>query len=92
MVDKLTKEDNNKKGIKNKRPLFDIVAGTSIGAMKCDYSQQCYQGRQKSEDSKSWSDSAGKLIEFWRSQEHHWPTVADFLDMNLVYHFWWDST
>ena len=92
LVDKLTKEDNNKKGIKNKRPLFDIVAGTSIGAMNAAIIVSSVIKEDKSwEDSKSWSDSAGKLIEFWRSQEHHWPTVADFLDMNLVYHFWWDS-
>lgn len=88
LVNKLTHEENAKKG--EKRPLFDIVAGTSIGAMIAAIIVSRVTKEEKSwEDNESWIDSASKVIEFWTCQDQ--PTVADILDANLAYHFWWDT-
>jgi NTE family protein len=82
LVEKLSKEDG---GLENeKRPLFDIVAGASIGAMNgAIVVSNVING-------KSWEDSAKEVIQFWKDQEYPWPTVADSLDMNPMYHSWLD--
>jgi NTE family protein len=86
LVEKISEEDEGKRGVENgKRPLFDIVAGTSIGAMNAAIVvSSITQG-------KNWKDSSKKLVEFWKNQEYQWPTVADSLDINPIYHYWWDT-
>jgi NTE family protein len=95
IVEKIIKNDDDKKrkGLDNeKRPLFDIVAGTSIGAMNgaivVSSVTKNKEGRSL-EDPKNWEDSAEKVIEFWRAQQQP-PTGADILDINPFYHYWWD--
>jgi NTE family protein len=63
LVEKLSEEDETKRNIKNeKRPLFDIVAGTSIGAMNAAVVvSDIIEG-------KSWKDSAIDLVRFWKNQ------------------------
>ncbi len=93
IVENLVKNDEYKKrkGLDNaKRPLFDIVAGTSIGAMNGAIVVSSVTKNGKSlEDPENWKSSTEKVIEFWRAQQQ-WPTVADGLDMNPFYHYWWD--
>jgi NTE family protein len=86
LVEQLSKEDENKRGLKDdRRPLlFDIVAGTSIGAMNAAIVVSSII------EGKSWKDSSKELVEFWKNQEYLWPTVADILDMNPMYRYWWD--
>jgi len=94
VVEKLIKndEDRKSKGQDNeKRPLFDIVAGTSIGAMNSAIVVSSVTKNEGTslEDPKSWEDSVERVIEFWRAQQQM-PTYADFLDMMPFYHYWWD--
>jgi len=85
LVEKISEEDEGKRGVENgKRPLFDIVAGTSIGAMNAAIVVSSII------EGKNWKDSSRKLVEFWKNQEYQWPTVADSLDINPIYHYWWD--
>lgn len=93
LVDKLVKKSKTNGQRYEKRPLFDIVAGTSIGAMNAaivvsSIIKKNNEG-MNSEDPENWRDSAKKVIEFWRTQEQL-PTVADLLDMNPFYHYSWD--
>ncbi len=93
VVEELVKnEDRKRKGVGiEKRPLFDIVAGASIGAMNGAIVVSSVTKRGKSlEDEKNWQDSAKEVIEFWRAQQQA-PTVADSLDMNPLYHYWRDT-
>jgi predicted acylesterase/phospholipase RssA len=84
LVEKIS-EDQGKRGLENgKRPLFDIVAGTSIGAMNAAIVVSSII------EGKNWKDSSKKLVEFWKNQEYQWPTVADSLDINPIYHYWWN--
>jgi predicted acylesterase/phospholipase RssA len=96
IVEKLLKndEDKKRKGLDTeKRPLFDIVAGTSIGAMNAAIVVSSVIKKKNEdnslEDPKNWKDSAEKVIEFWKYQEQL-PTYADFLDTNPFYHNSWD--
>lgn len=95
MVEKLIKndEDKKRKGLDTeKRPLFDIVAGTSIGAMNAAIvlsSATNKSNAKSSEDRTNWKDSAEKVLQFWRAQQQL-PTYADLLDMNPFYHYSWD--
>ena len=84
LVEKLSKEDENKRGVleNEKRPLFDIVAGASIGAMNGAIIVSNIIRH------KNWQDSAKEVVKFWKEQES--PTFADSLDMIPVYHYWWD--
>jgi NTE family protein len=95
IVEKLVKNDEDKKrrGIEiEKRPLFDIVAGASIGAMNgaVVISNVTKKGKHL-EDKKNWQDSAKEVMEFWRTQKYMWPTLADMFDMNPLYHYWRDG-
>jgi len=96
IVERLIKndEDKKRKGLDiEKRPLFDIVAGTSIGAMNAAIVVSSVIKKNKEhkslEDPKNWEDSAEKVVEFWRTQQQL-PTIADLLDMNPFYHYSWD--
>ena len=74
IVEKLTKniEDKKRKGLDTeKRPLFDIVAGTSIGGMNAAIvvSTIIKKNEGKSlEDPENWKDSAEKVIKFWNTK------------------------
>jgi patatin-like phospholipase len=85
LVKKISEEDF-KRGLENKRPLFDIVAGASIGALNAAVVVS------NAIKSKSWQHSADKLVRFWRYQQYPIPTMADILDINPIYRWWWDIT
>ena len=94
IVEKIIKNDED--GGRNiladeKRPLFDIVAGTSIGAMNAAIvvSSVTKKDGRSIEDPTKWQESSEKVVEFWEAQQQ-FPTCADFLDMNPFYHNWWD--
>ena len=97
LVEKLTKEDS-KRGI-NGRPLFDIVAGTSIGAMNAAVIVSHIV-----KDNGSWNEDLVRRLEnFWQYQR--FPTIADDVfknpffsglwdfshDMNKIYKQYWDT-
>jgi NTE family protein len=93
IVEKLTKEDEDRerKGLVGKRPLFDIVAGTSIGAMNAAIVvSSVTESSESLDDPKNWVDSVETVRRFWRAQEQ-FPTVADVLDMIPFYHYWWET-
>lgn len=69
---------NNRKG----RNLFDIIAGTSIGAMNGSIILSNFK------ENKSFDGSVERVRKFWDSQMI--PTFADFADVNTMYHSWWD--
>ena len=81
---KMLAEEHRSKGLEE-RPLFDIVAGASIGAMNAAVVVS------NAIKSKSWEHSAEELVRFWRYQEFPRPTVADTLDINPIYHWSWDT-
>ncbi len=84
LVEKLEEHDS-KTDLKNQsRPLFDIVAGTSIGAMNGAIVVSDIKNQ------KSWKESADDLVKFWEEQEYQWPTLADSFDTNPLYRGWWD--
>jgi hypothetical protein len=84
LVKKLSEQDKDEGGEKQKRPLFDIIAGTSIGGMNA----AVVLGSIRRGD--SWQDAAEKVKNFWNDQKYPWPIAADFLDMNPMYRLWWD--
>jgi NTE family protein len=93
IVEKLTKEDEDRerKGLVGKRPLFDIVAGTSIGAMNAAIVvSSVTESSESLDDPKNWEDSVDTVRRFWRAQKQ-FPTVADVLDIIPFYHSWWDT-
>jgi NTE family protein len=93
VVEKLIKEDEDRerKGLLEKRPLFDIVAGTSIGAMNAAIVVSTVTEKGKIlEDSKNWEDSYERVRMFWTVQKQ-FPTLADLLDIIPFYHYWWDT-
>jgi NTE family protein len=69
---------NGRKG----RNLFDIIAGTSIGAMNASIILSNFKENQ------SFDGSVERLRKFWDSQMI--PTFADIADLNPIYHAWWD--
>lgn len=84
LVKKLGEQDSKNDINNQSKPLFDIVAGTSIGAMNAAIVVSDIRNK------KTWQDSADDLYKFWKMQKYQWPTVADFLDMNPLYRTWWD--
>jgi hypothetical protein len=93
IVEGLIKDDENRRGMdldKEKRPSFDIVAGTSIGAMNdaIVVSSVTKDGKTL-EDPETWKESTKKVVEFWKVQEQL-PTYADIFDMNPIYHYSWN--
>jgi NTE family protein len=78
---KQLKEDDAKNGRKN-RNLFDIIAGTSIGAMNASIILSSFMKK------KNFDDSIEQLEKFWSNQMI--PTFADIADRNPFYHFLWD--
>jgi NTE family protein len=86
-------EDQVREGLKDKkRPLFDIIAGTSIGAMNASImASNVIKHDSNSHDSKSWKNAAERVRQFWDLQKYELPTLADIAAMNLFYQFWWDN-
>lgn len=94
LVEKLIEydEDRSKKGLlTERRPLFDIVAGTSIGGMNAAIvvSSVTRKDSKKIEDPVTWQESAKTVIDFWKTQQQL-PTYADLLDIIPFYRYWWD--
>lgn len=84
-------EDQVKQGLKNeKRPIFDIIAGTSIGAMNAAIVASSVIERGNKQDTEGWQNAVEKVRQFWDQQKKGSRTFADTLDMNPFYHFWWD--
>jgi predicted acylesterase/phospholipase RssA len=57
---RLTKEDKEK-GRDNRRPIFDVVAGTSIGAINAAVLIGNVVNKGK-----TWTEAAEQLVRFWR--------------------------
>ena len=77
LCERLTDEDkgNNRKD----GPLFDIVAGTSIGAMNAAVLVSNVVNRKK-----SWEESAKELENFWTDEKEGLSSTPDFSE-------WWDE-
>ena len=86
-------EDQVKEGLKDKRrPLFDIIAGTSIGAMNAAIvAGHIIKHNNNNHDSKIWKNAVERVRQFWDSQRHEQPTLADVAAMNPFYQFWRDN-
>jgi NTE family protein len=91
IVEKLVNIEDKKREVlgSEKRPLFDIVAGTSIGGMNGAIIVSSVTDGKSLEDTKNWEDSTEEVMEFWRAQQQ-WPTFADGLDMFPLYQGWWN--
>jgi NTE family protein len=78
-------------GLKDKeRPLFDIIAGASIGAMNAAIVASSIIEHGSKQDIKGWENAVKKVGQFWNLQKKRSPTLADSFDMNPFYHFLWD--
>ena len=77
LCERLTDEDkgNNRKD----GPLFDIVAGTSIGAMNAAVLVSNVVNRKK-----TWEESAKELENFWTDEKEGLSSTPDFSE-------WWDE-
>src|SRR5215207_4663807 len=64
---------------KNDQSLFDIVAGTSIGAINGAILVSQYLEKRKEglDISSSWKESVKKLVEFWKYLSIPAPDIAD---------------
>jgi NTE family protein len=95
LVQDLDKQEEGqvREGLKDKkRPLFDIIAGTSIGAMNAAIlASNVIEHGSNSQDSKSWTNAVERVRQFWDLQEYEFPTLADIAAMNPFYQFWWDN-
>lgn len=76
LCEKLTQENNKKDG-----PLFDIVAGTSIGAMNA-----AVLVSNVVNGSKTWKEAAEELIKFWTSDKN---AGKKGLESTPDYGKWW---
>src|SRR6478672_6751700 len=79
---------NNRTGKKQNDNIFDIVAGTSIGAINAALLVS-HVTKRRNEESKdvreSWEDSAEKLEEFWKSR------LASNINLSRWWPFSWDK-
>ena len=82
LVEKITEEDR-KRGL-NERPLFDIIAGTSIGAMNASIIASHIINENGSWD----NELVDKLERFWNYQAS--PTISDFIFINHLFVAMWD--
>jgi NTE family protein len=80
LYQKLTREDE-KNGEKN-RPLFDIVAGTSIGAINAAILVSHVVEKRKANsnigEKESWEGSAEKLVDFWKYISVPTPNIVNW--------------
>src|SRR3954469_6545859 len=68
--------------------IFDIIAGTSIGAINAAFLVSYVTKKRKKENKnikESWEDSAEELEEFWKSQ------LASNIDLSRWWPFSWDD-
>ena len=73
---------------KNNNNLFDVIAGTSIGAINAAFlvSHVLSKRTEKNKSvSESWEGSAEKLEEFWKSK------LASNVNLNRWWPFFWDD-
>ena len=76
----------DEKNGENDRPLFDIVAGTSIGAINAAFLVSYVIRREENKTIReSWEGSAEKLEEFWKSQ------LASNVNLSKWWPFSWDE-
>ena len=79
----------SKKDIDDDENIFDIVAGTSIGAINAAFLVSYVIKRSKREEIKdvgeSWKGSAEELKEFWKSR------LASNINLNKWWPFTWDE-
>jgi NTE family protein len=81
------KKENDTSG-KNDNNLFDIIAGTSIGAINAAFLVSHIIEKRKQENKnvrESWEGSAEKLEEFWKSQ------LASNINLSRWWPFSWDE-
>ena len=77
-----------KKDIGNNENVFDVVAGTSIGAINAAFLVSYVIKRRREEKKnvgESWKDSAEELEEFWKSR------LASNVNLNKWWPFLWDE-
>ena len=68
--------------------MFDVVAGTSIGAINAAFLVSYVIKRRREENKnvgESWKDSAEELEEFWKSR------LASNINLNKWWPFSWDE-
>jgi NTE family protein len=79
---------NDSTGKKQNDNIFDIIAGTSIGAINAAFLVSHVLKKRKDENRnvrESWEDSAEKLEEFWKSG------LASNVDLSSWWPFSWDQ-
>jgi len=80
----LRKQDHSSRKNDN---LFDVIAGTSIGAINAAFLVSHVMSKRKEEysASESWEGTAEKLEEFWKSK------LASNVNLNRWWPFFWDD-
>jgi predicted acylesterase/phospholipase RssA len=79
---------NNTIGIKQNENIFEIIAGTSIGAINAAFLVSHVIKKRKEEKKnvrESWQDSAEKLEEFWKLR------LASNINLSTWWPFYWDQ-
>lgn len=91
LYERLVEEDTESKN--NERPLFDIVAGASIGAVNACFLVSYVLNNKESHPDKSiadcWKGSDKALVNFWTSLASQ--TLLDNTPIRLVWGWIWDS-
>ncbi len=91
LYEKLIKEDRESKNAE--RPLFDIVAGSSIGAVNACFLVSYVLNNKQSNPEKSiadcWKDSDQALVNFWIGLANH--TLLDNAPIRFVWDWIWNS-
>jgi NTE family protein len=93
LAKRLTEEDD-KNGYNGSRPLFDIVAGASIGALNgamlvCHVLNKTRE-KPRPSNSKCWLDAVGRLEKFWKEEVANY-TILDNPWLKAGMGWWWDS-
>jgi Patatin-like phospholipase len=83
----LGERDKSRGNIRKNRPLFDIIAGTSIGAVNAsiiiDNVLRLKRGNPNLDTQAIWSDAAKQLDEFWQK-------ISILSLDNPLFWIWWD--
>ncbi|MGH9984140.1 MAG: patatin-like phospholipase family protein [Nitrososphaeraceae archaeon] len=83
-------DQDKRNNARNSRPLFDIVAGTSIGALNAalivnSVKQRMQDGSLKGENDKTWYRSVSDLEGFWNDITFSIPIFE-----NHLFELWWN--